>query len=103
MNSVDNDSARHSAADGRQDFLQALTPQLPRLLPLLAALLLVTEAILALVGICSRMRAFRQCVCVVLIVLLPAAALGFGLALLARLTAQHALQPEIELARPKNR
>src|SRR5687767_2793719 len=104
MNPVDNEASRQTAADGRQEFLTALTPQLPRLLPLMAALLLVTEAILALVVIFSRMSAFQQFVCVVLIVVLPAAALGFGLALLARLTAQHTRQPEIDsFHAPKNR
>ncbi len=103
MNPVENDAARRPASDSRQTFLQALSPHLPRLLPLLAALLLVTEAILALVVIFSRMSAFQQFVCVVLIVVLPAAALGFGLALLTRLSAQQARDSAVERPEPARR
>ena len=92
MNPVENDAASQQAADGRHAILRALIPHLP----LLAALLLVTEAILAMVVIFSRMSAFQQFVCVVLIVVLPAAALGLGLALLTRPSTQQASPPSPE-------
>ena len=92
---------RPAASPEQPHFLQALMPHAPRLVTALIGTLLVTEAILALVVIFSRMSAFQQFVCVVLIVVLPAAVLALAVSSLARLARRPAdagpakLQPSI--------
>ena len=79
-------NAEKSARDVSQAFLDSLLPHSHRLVPLVAAMLLVTEAILALVVIFSRMSPLQQFVCVVLIVVLPAAVLALAMSTVARLS-----------------
>ena len=82
-----------NGTETRPALVDALLPNLHRLVPLLIAMLLVTEAILGVVVIFSRMSALQQFVCVVLIVVLPAAVLALAVSAVARASRTPAALP----------